>query len=188
MAIQRVSLTFPGRWADDARYTVAFEESAFPRWPISFHYLLIGTDDGDAKDWFLVGVEVGSTFRVQPRSDLHRLEGPLPKRRGEPDVLRYVADNFVELEQLARRQLEPGAPVVRVDELVDRTFDMPSVVAAKPRRRRRRMTEGFLELIAEQYEQYTTRDNVSPLKELAKDYAVNPSTVSRWLAKARSRA
>jgi transposase-like protein len=47
------------------------------------------------------------------------------------------------------------------------------------------MTDGFLRRVLEQYEEYETRDDKSPLKELAKDYGVNPSTVSRWIAKAR---
>ncbi len=47
------------------------------------------------------------------------------------------------------------------------------------------MTPDKLAMLLEQYREHEQAER-SPLKELANDYGVNVSTVSRWMAKARN--
>ena len=53
------------------------------------------------------------------------------------------------------------------------------VTAEKPTRRRRSMTPERLSVLLAENRQYEASDR-SPLKELARDYGVSVSTVSRW--------
>jgi len=62
----------------------------------------------------------------------------------------------------------------------------PPILAENQPRRRREITADHLKSVAAQYEQHKAADQ-SPLKELARDYSVNASTVSRWVKEARER-
>ena len=172
MPTVNVQVHFPGRWADDPRTSVTFVESEYPDYPITLHYLRVQVDNG-AIALFNVGVEIGDRFKVQPGNSEHPI-GKLPKRRLDPKVLSHVLQHYSSFDTRARGVLEgsgdPGGPLLE---------------AEKPRRRRRDMTPDRLKVLLEEYREYERADR-SPLKELANDYGVNVSTVSRWMTKARA--
>jgi hypothetical protein len=159
--------------ADDPRNTVTFFESEFPDWPIAIHYLLIQADNG-AEDYFNVGVEIGRRYDVIPGSGPQEI-AVLPPRRMDRRVLQHVHDRYSTYDRRARSILEgsrdPGVPSA-------------PIVTDRPARRRREMTPERLAKLMDEYRQYKAADR-APIKELARDYGVNASTVSRWLAKAR---
>src|SRR5918995_6452304 len=170
MPTESIRVTFPGRMSRDARYTVTFVDDEFPEFPIAVHFALIEADNG-ARDYFNIGVEIGERAAMQPGREIERL----PPRRISPSIVRHVAENYGAYERTARAHLE--------HDKAARTS--PIVVGERPRERRE-MTPTFLTDVATEYEEHRAAGR-SPLKELAKDYGVNVSTVSRWIKAARQR-
>jgi transposase-like protein len=150
----------------DPRQSVTFVEQEFPEWPITLHYVLVQASNG-ATDFFNVGLEIGK-FEGKPDVPL-----TLMRRRIDPAVVKHVMGHYADFERRARTKLETGENV-----------QAATIAAPRSPRRRREMTPERLQMVAAEFEGYRVADR-SPLAELARDYGVNPSTVSRWIVKAR---
>jgi hypothetical protein len=166
--VPRVRLRIPGPNARDPRYSVTLEEPGLDS-AVSVHFLLVGADNG-ARAWVNVGVELGERFERPHGKPL--LLDSLP-RPVDPATVRYVAERFPSYVSFARSYLDyqagggGGKPPVR-------------------KQRRRRLTDDDLRAIARQYQAFD-RHSGRPVTELAAAHGVNPSTASRWVARARER-
>lgn len=164
--VPSVRLRFPGRNARDPRYSVTLEEPGVES-PVTVHFLLVGHDNG-ARAWINVGLEIGERFE-RPHGKPPVLDS-LP-RPVDPATVLHVAERFRDYVSFARGHLEyRGAP------------DHAKPPARK--QRRRRMTDDDLRSIAAQYEAFAQHSG-RPITDLAAAHDVNPSTASRWVAKAR---
>lgn len=150
----------------DPRQSVTFVEREFPEWPVTLYYVLIQASNG-ATDFFNVGLEIGR-FKGKPGEPL-----PHARRRIAPAVIKHVMGHYADYDRRARTKIETGENV-----------QASAIAAPRGPRRRREMTPERLQMIAAEFEGYRAADR-SPLRELARDYGVNSSTVSRWIAKAR---
>jgi hypothetical protein len=168
----RTRIRFPGRRATDARIHVTIEEPSTP-FPITVYFIRATDDELPGAVMLInVGFEIGTRFDLgvwDEAIDLgERLPRPLDRRDVEDVLGRFRA--YVEYARAAI-------------ELHKSPAQTPG---AKPRGRRRELTDDFLAMIAKQYEAYSAGTGHA-VTEISKAHGVNRSTASRWVETARNR-
>lgn len=167
---------YPGRRATDMRIAVTIEEPSTP-FPIVVYFVHV-IDDEVPDAWALipVGIELGQRFdRVddgQPHKSTYigeRLPRPLDR-----DAVQEVTARFREYVEYARGCIAIGG----------RPGSSRSLPGSRSRRRRRELTDDFLERIAEQFNTWSD-DGGRAVTEIANAHGVNRSTASRWVQAAR---
>ena len=165
----RTSVRYPARLTKDVRIAVTIEEPSTP-FPIVVYFLdIYEKENPDARALIAVGIELGHRYhRDQGFGD--RLPKPLDR-----DAVQQVTARFREYVEYARACVAFRAPP-----------NPPSTTpGSRPRRRRRALTDDFLQRIAEQYQAWS--DDGRAVSELAEAHGVNRSTASRWVQAARDR-
>ena len=166
----RTKVRYPARLAQDLRIAVTIEEPSTP-FPIVVYFLEVVDDEiPDARALIPVGIELGQRYDRDKLDLGDRLPKPLDR-----DAVQQVAARFREYVEYARACVAfQGAP------------NPPAKTpGSQPRRRRRALTDAFLERIAEQYKGWS--DDGRAVSELAEAHGVNRSTASRWVQAARDR-
>jgi len=175
----RTRVRYPARRATDLRIAVTIEEPSTP-FPIVVYFVHV-VDDEIPDAWALipVGIELGQRFDRpddgQPHAS-HAIGERLPRPLDRAAV-EEVAARFREYVEYARGCIAIGG-IPSPD---------PQSPGSRPRRRKRRLLDdGFLSLIAEQYETWSTGTR-GAVTALANAHGVNRSTASRWVQAARER-
>jgi len=174
----RTRVRYPARRAKDLRIAVTIEEPSTP-FPIVVYFLHV-TDDETPDAWALVpvGIELGQRFDRpvdddgQPRK-WHYVGERLP-RPLDREAVQEVAARFREYVEYARGCIAIGG-------IPTASGQTPG---SQPRRRRRALTDDFLERIAEQFLTWSD-DGGRAVTEIANAHGVNRSTASRWVQAAR---
>ena len=165
----RTRVRYPARLAKDMRIAVTIEEPSTP-FPIVVYFIGVVDDEADARALIPVGIEFGHRFD-RGKFDLNdRLPKPLDR-----EAVQRVAGRFREYVEYARACVAFGG----------RPNPPARTPGAQPRRRRRALTDEFLQRIAEQYQAWS--DDGRAVSELADAHGVNRSTASRWVQAARDR-
>lgn len=171
----RVHLKFPGQRASDTRIAVTLDEPALAPRSVTVYFIRVVDDEVDAAALINVGFEIGERFdrRTEPseeRIELERLPRPLDRATVE-----LVAERFSSYVDYARAALSHS--------IGQRT---PLATPAGSSRKRRELTDDFLNIIASQYRQWSAGRGRA-VSEIALAHGVNPSTASRWVDAARER-
>src|SRR5262245_11296634 len=166
----RIRVRYPARLAKDLRIAVTIEEPSTP-FPIVVYFLeVFDTEIPDAGALIAVGIEFGQRFDGDEFDLGDRLPKPLDR-----EAVQQVASRFREYVEFARAWVAfQGAP-----------SSPRKTPGSQPRRRRRALTDDFLQRIAEQYQAWS--DDGRAVSELADAHGVNRSTASRWVQAARDR-
>jgi hypothetical protein len=177
----RARVRYPGSRATDLRITVTIEEPTTP-FPIVVYFVHV-VDDARPDAWAVipVGIELGHRFDAKDDDGEPRQSHPIGDRLPRPldrEAVQEVVSRFRDYVEYARACIAIGGRP---------TNDPEQTPAARARgRRRRELTDGFLALIAEQYETWSAGKGRA-VTEIADAHGVNRSTASRWVAAARER-
>jgi transposase-like protein len=172
----RTRVRYPAQRAKDLRIAVTIEEPSTPFSIVVYFVHVIDDENPDAWALIPVGIELGQRFDRPDDGQPHKTTyiGERLPRPLDRDAVQEVTARFREYVEYARGCIAIGG------------IPNPSrkTPGSRPRRRRRELTDDFLERIAKQFKTWSD-DGGRAVTEIANAHGVNRSTASRWVQAAR---